>query len=84
MTLTIELTPEAKSRLQEAAQRAGLDIYSYVGRILAVDVSILPSANTIDLEEWEADLDELAAGSEDQPILPAEAFSRESIYADHD
>ena len=34
MTLTIELTPEAQSRLQEAAARCGLSDAEYARRLL--------------------------------------------------
>ena len=84
MTLTIEVAPEVGARLQEAAQRAGLDMQAYIGRLLTNDFPILPDHNVHNLAEWEHDMDDLAAGSENQPVLPLEAFSRESIYADHD
>ena len=35
------------------------------------------------LEEFDHDMDELAAGLENLPILPQD-FSRADIYADHD
>ncbi|ELR97602.1 hypothetical protein [Gloeocapsa sp. PCC 73106] len=37
-----------------------------------------------DSQQWEADMKILAEGSDQIPILPDEAFSRESIYSDHD
>jgi Arc/MetJ-type ribon-helix-helix transcriptional regulator len=36
------------------------------------------------LEQFLASLDALAEGSEKIPTLPSSAFSRESIYQDHD
>jgi hypothetical protein len=34
------------------------------------------------LEEFEAGMDALAAGSKQLPVLPPKAYSRESIYGD--
>lgn len=33
-------------------------------------------------EEWEAAMDELAAGGENLPVLPDEAYDRENLYED--
>jgi hypothetical protein len=84
MTITIDISPDVEARLRRAAQRAGLDMHVYVGNLLADEAPLFPPDTTQDRDEWESDLDELAAGSEDQPVLPPEAFSRESIYSDHD
>jgi hypothetical protein len=36
----------------------------------------------VSLEEFEAGLDELASASDSLPVLPPEAYTRESIYGD--
>lgn len=36
----------------------------------------------VTFEEFEAGLDELASASDTIPVLPAEAYTRESIYGD--
>lgn len=84
MTLTITLTPEVEERLRQAAHRVGMDINSYVSRLLTEELPVPPMANQMDVATWEIYLDELASGSEDHLVLPDEAFSRESIYGDHD
>lgn len=37
-----------------------------------------------DPQQWELDMKALAEGADDIPMLPPEAFSRESIYSNHD
>jgi hypothetical protein len=46
MTLTIELTPEEEARLQEEAQRAGMEPNAYAHRLLAEDLAVLPENPT--------------------------------------
>ena len=40
--------------------------------------------HTISLEQFDAELDALAQGSDKLPYLPPEALTRESFYQDHD
>jgi hypothetical protein len=35
-------------------------------------------------EQWDEDMKMLAEGADKIPVLPTEAFTRESIYGDHD
>lgn len=44
----------------------------------------LATRRTFDSQQWEADMKLLAQGAEQIPILPPEAFTRESIYGNHD
>jgi len=44
----------------------------------------LGTKRTFDLQQWEADMKLLAQGAEEIPVLPPEAFTRESIYENHD
>jgi hypothetical protein len=37
-----------------------------------------------DVEQWEADMKILAEGAEKIPVLPAKAFTRDSIYGNHE
>jgi hypothetical protein len=41
-----------------------------------------PEMLVISTEEFDAALDELSADSEQLPILPPEAYTREGIYSD--
>jgi hypothetical protein len=44
----------------------------------------LSTKRTFDSQQWEADMKLLAQGAEQIPVLPPEAFTRESIYGNHD
>lgn len=37
-----------------------------------------------DPKQWKADMKALAQRAEEMPVLPEEAFTRESIYGNHD
>ncbi|MBE9210797.1 hypothetical protein IQ244_30705 [Nostoc sp. LEGE 06077] len=39
---------------------------------------------TFDPQQWSSDMKLLAIGAEKMPVLPPEAFTRESIYGNHD
>lgn len=39
---------------------------------------------TFDSQQWKADMELLAQGAEQIPVLPPESFTRESIYGNHD
>jgi hypothetical protein len=41
-----------------------------------------PRTDGVSLEEFEAGLDELASASDSIPVLPPDAYTRESIYGD--
>jgi uncharacterized protein (DUF1778 family) len=91
MTLTIELTPDLERQLREAAARQGQDPATFVVAAVAEKLHVLPlpfnghGATRLTLEEEERLLDELAAlGADLPPSDPAETYSRETIYADHD
>lgn len=44
----------------------------------------LGTKRTFDSQQWEADMKLLTIGAEKIPVLPPEAFTRESIYGNHD
>ena len=79
----IQLKPEIERRLTAEAAAQGVSVEVYLTSLIEGGTTPLdPEAMTP--EQFEADMDLLAEGSEQLPILPADAFSRESIYADHD
>ncbi len=47
-------------------------------------LTTLPPAKRLSPDQWEAALDRMAQFSDRIPLLPDEAFSRESFYQDHD
>lgn len=82
MSVTLNLRPETERRLAEAAAARGVSVEAYLTSLIEWNApSSAPISND---EQFEADMDLLAEGSEALPALPPGAFSRESIYADHD
>jgi hypothetical protein len=83
MTITIEIQEEIARR---AAAR-GLSVEEYIEDVLARELERpeLPEPKGyMTNEELEAWFDRLAKFSDKVPMLPTSAFSRESIYQDHD
>ena len=90
MAITIEFSPEVESQLEAAAARQGQDATAFAKAAVEEKLQSVRGASNgssserLTLEEEERLLDELAAGSENLPVLPPEANSREWIYRDHD
>ena len=79
MRLTIDLTPEVERCLKARAQEQGVSLAVYV-QTLIEQMVVLESPSVVALQAFEADMDTLAEGSETLPVLPPEAYSRESIF----
>lgn len=85
MRITLELTPNVAARLAAQAQARGLSLDTYVRNLIEEQAAAVDHrAQHMPLEQFEAELDALAADSETLPYLPAEALTRESFYQDHD
>jgi len=84
MTITLELPPEIEASLAAQAQAHGLQLDAYLNGLLRQQVAAEQTERTMSLEQFEAELDQLARDSEKLPYLPADAVSRESFYQDHD
>ena len=83
MTITLPLTAEIEQRALAQAQAQGVSSETYLtGVIEAQLLPVPPSPAT--LAEFEAALEAFAADSDDLPVLPPEALTREAIYADDD
>ncbi len=82
MNVTLELTPETGHWVAAEAAARGLTVETYLTSLIENGAPSGPETSTA--EQFEADMDLLAEGSERLPVLPPDAFSRESIYADHD
>lgn len=82
MTITLQLKPEIEQRLQAQAQAQGVSLESYVAGVIEAQALPGPKRRPT-LEEFEADLDAIAEGTDDIPVLPPEALTREAIYGDH-
>jgi hypothetical protein len=82
MTIVVEVSAEVEASLKAEAERHGMDLQKYAGKLLA-EGRTLSSKPRLTAEEFHAMLRELQEGSEVLPKLPTSAFSRESIYEDH-
>jgi hypothetical protein len=83
MTITVEIKPEVQAELAAQAAARGLDVPAYAAAILEQAAQPAPlEPKNRSLEEFEKTLDRIAQFS--HKILPDEAFSRESLYRDHD
>jgi len=85
MTLTIELSPEIESQLHRAAAERGQDVETFAKAVI-VEASDreLGASRRPTIEEFDAFVDEISAGSEVRPPISGEEFSRANIYRDHD
>lgn len=68
--------------LAKIANRTTAEIKPRLDTMLAELVE--PQEFSFNAEQWEADMKMLAEGADEIPVLPPEAFTRESIYGNHD
>jgi hypothetical protein len=82
MQITIEIPDEFAAEVKSR----GLSPESYVRSLIedAIRISPAPSGPASQKMDIETFLREMAAHSEKIPVLPDEAFTRESFYQDHD
>ncbi len=84
MTVTLDLSARIQLTLEEQARALGIPFEVYVTSLLERLAGSEPTSRALSPEEFEAELDGLAQGSENLPYLPPQALTRESIYQDHD
>ncbi|HMV81742.1 MAG TPA: hypothetical protein PLD20_34615 [Blastocatellia bacterium] len=82
MTVQLQVASDTARLLQANAVARKISLEDYLRGLAEAD-SVVSSPSTFSLEEFERDMDALADGPEDLPILPDD-FSRADIYADHD
>jgi hypothetical protein len=80
------ITIVVPDEITRQANERGVGVSVYVTGLLAqaADRPLLPVPKPLSDQEFEAALDRLARFSHEIPALPIEAFSRESLYEDHD
>jgi len=83
MAITLELPPEIEARLAAQAQACGLRLDAYLEGLLKQQAATQGPQHPMSPEQFQAELDGLAQGSEGLPYLPPEALTRESFYRDH-
>jgi len=84
MTITVDITPEVQAELARQAAAHGRAIESYAASLLEEAVHPPAGANRLSQDRLENTLREMAQFSHKIPSLPDEAFTRESLYQDHD
>jgi hypothetical protein len=84
MQITVNIPDELAAELAAKVQSRGLALETYVEQLVvdqARQIAPGPPKKKIDLDTFFA---EMAKGMEDVPVPPDFAFTRESIYSDHD
>ena len=84
MSIIIDMKPEVQAELDRRAAAHGIDLGSYAASLLEEAAQIPAGTKTLSQEQLDKTLAELAQFSHKIPLLPDEAFSRESLYRDHD
>ena len=87
MTLQIELTPEQEGRLAAAARRRGVAPAHLAQQLVAEHLPLTDAISDADAavhpmtpQETIRALDEIAQSNRHLPVLPSEAFDRETLY----
>lgn len=83
MTVRLELKPEVEAALADQAKTKGLPLEAYLQDVVE-DLAHAHAAPRQNVERFRAALDRLAEMGKNLPHLPSSAFTRESIYQDHD
>jgi hypothetical protein len=84
MTITLDIRPEVHAELARQAAARGRGLESYVTSLLEEAVHVPGDATRLNQARLENTLREMAQFSHKIPSLPDEAFTRESLYQDHD
>ena len=88
MTLTIELPPEQEARLKEQAQAAGVDLASFIQRLLGQQLgdenfASIAHLQTENPEEWRRQFHEwVRSRPADRPAWDPATFDRGALYDD--
>jgi hypothetical protein len=80
----LNLPPNVEASLTAQARALGLQLNFYVLSLLEQQAAVGRSEQTLNVEQFEAELDALTEGSNKLPYLPPVALTRESFYQDHD
>ncbi len=84
MTLIINIKPEVQEELIRQAAAHGVDVGAYAASLLEEAAQLPAGSKTLSQSQLDKTLQELAQFSHKIPLLPDEAFSRASLYQDHD
>ena len=81
MTIIVEIKPEVQVALSRQAAARGIDIGAYAASLLEEASHEPTGPKTLSQDQLDRTLQELAQFSHKIPLLPEEAFSRESLQS---
>ena len=84
MTIKVELKHRVQVALERQAAAHGRNVEAYAASLLESALSLPETAAKPSPDRLDAVLSEIAQFSHQIPSLPNAAFTRESIYRDHD
>jgi hypothetical protein len=84
MTITVDITPEVQAEIARQAAAQGRAVEAYAASLLEEAAHFPAGAGRLSHDRLEDTLREMAQFSHAIPALPDEAFTRESLYRDHD
>jgi len=83
MTIVLELDEATEARLRAEAEARGVAVEAYALDLLRNSDPMYATSNgRPTVESFQEMLRAMAIGSETRPVLPPEAFERESFYED--
>jgi hypothetical protein len=84
MPIIIDIKPEVQAELSRQAAAHGVDVGAYAATLLEEAARNPGEYKSLSRGQLDKTLEELGQFSHKIPLLPDEAFSRESLYRDHD
>jgi len=81
--ILIDIKPEVHQELSRQAAASGVEIGDYAASLLELAAHVPAELTEFSETTLAQTLQELAQFSHKIPLLPDEAFSRESLYRDH-
>jgi len=84
MIITVDIRPEVQAELTRQAAAHGRALEAYVASLLEEAVRLPACSDRLSQDRLESALRDMAEFSHKIPTLPDEAFTRESLYQDHD
>jgi hypothetical protein len=84
MTITVDIAPDVQAELARQAAARGRAVEAYAASLLEEAVNPPAGAGRLSQDRLENTLREMAQFSHKIPRLPDGAFTRESLYRDHD
>lgn len=84
MTITVDITPEVQAELARQAAAHGRAVEAYAASLLEKAAHLPAGEVMLSQDRLENTLRDMAQFSDKIPLLPDEAFTRESLYQDHD